>query len=195
MKRVGNIYNEIIKKENIRKAIQNASKGKKERKCVIKIINNISFYVDDIYNMLVNKTYKPSPYVKILIHDGVRKKERIIYKPQFYPDQVVHWALMQQIQPIIEKGLYDYTCASIPNRGIHYGAKYIKKILVRDRKNTKYALKLDVKKFYPSIDKEIMKRKFRRVIKDRDTLDLIDSIIESSESGLPIRKLYFTMVC
>ena len=91
--------------------------------------------------------------------------------------------------------MYEYCCASVPNRGIHYGGKYIKKILVNDRKNTKYALKLDVKKFYPSINKEIMKRKFMRVIKDRDTLDLIDKIIDSSESGLQIRKLYFTMVC
>lgn len=83
--------------------------------------------------------------------------------------------------------MYDYTCASIPNRGIHYGAKHIKKILVNDKKNTKYALKLDVKKFYPSTDKEIMKRKFRKIIKDRDTLDLIDIIVDSSEQGLPIR--------
>lgn len=123
----------------------------------------------------------------MVIHDGARKKERTIFKPRFYPDQVIHWCLMQQIQPIIAKGMYEYTCASIPDRGIHYGSKYIKKILVRDRKNTKYALKLDVKKFYPSIDKEILKRKFMRVIKDRNTLDLIDKIIDSSEAGLPIR--------
>lgn len=186
MKRVGNIYQEIVKKENIRQAILNSSKGKKKRKGVMKVLDNISFYVDEIYFILLNKNYKPSPYIKMRIHDGVRKKERIIYKPQFYPDQVIHWALMQQIQQIIEKGLYDYTCASIPERGIHYGAKYIKKILIKDRKNTKYVLKLDVKKFYPSIDKNIMKRKFMRVIKDRDTLDLIDKIIDSSEVGLPI---------
>lgn len=195
MKRVGNIYEKITKKENIRQAILNASKGKKNRKSVIKILDDMNFYVNEIYDMLINKNYKPSPYIKMLIHDGVRKKERIIYKPQFYPDQIIHWALMQQIQPIIERGLYDYTCASIPERGIHYGAKYIKKTLVRDRKNTKYALKLDVKKFYPSIDKETMKRKFMKVIKDRDTLDLIDKIIDSSEAGLPIRQLYKSMVC
>lgn len=64
MKRVGNIYEEITKKENIRKAILNASKGKKNRKSVIKILDNISFFVDDIYGMLINKTYKPSPYIK-----------------------------------------------------------------------------------------------------------------------------------
>ena len=78
MKRVGNIYEKITKKENIRKAIINASKGKKDRNGVIKILDNVNFYVDEIYNMLINKTYTPSPYIKMLIHDGARKKERII---------------------------------------------------------------------------------------------------------------------
>ena len=142
MKRVGNIYEKITKKENIRQAIINASKGKKDRNGVIKILDNVNFYVDEIYNMLINKTYTPSPYIKMLIHDGARKKERIIYKPKFYPDQIIHWALMQQIQPIIQKGMYEYCCASVPNRGIHYGGKYIKKI-------PRYPAILSVCPFFP----------------------------------------------
>ena len=35
MKRVGNIYEKITKKENIRQAILKASKGKKKRKRVV----------------------------------------------------------------------------------------------------------------------------------------------------------------
>ena len=69
----------------------------------------------------------------------------------------------------------------------YIGVKYVRKNLVRDRKNTKYCLKLDIKKYYPSINKEILKRKFRRIIKDPDTLDLIDAIIDSHNQGLPIR--------
>ena len=106
---------------------------------------------------------------------------RISYKPLWHT--------------LLEKGMYEFCCASVPNRGIHYGAKHIKRILVNDRKNTKYALKLDVKKFYPSIDKFCMKKKFRAIIKDNDVLELIDKIIDSSESGLPIRQLYESMVC
>ena len=195
MKRKGNIYKDIVNKDNIKTAIFNASKGKKQRKSVSKIINDIDTFIEKIYDILINKSYKPSKYIKMIIHDGARKKERIIFKPMFYPDQIVHWCLMQQIQPLLKKGMYEFCCASVPNRGIHYGAKYIKKILIQDRKNTKYCLKLDVKKFYPSIDKEIMKKKFRKIIKDGDTLDLIDVIIDSSESGLPIRELYITVVC
>lgn len=195
MKRKSNIYQKIIEPDNIRKAILNASKGKKTRKSVEKILCNIEYYTLDIHNMLKNKTYKPSPYHEMKIHDGTRKKERIIYKPMFYPDQCIHWALMQQIEPLLKKGMYEFCCASVKDRGIHYASKHIKKILVRDRKNTKYCLKLDVKKFYPSMDKEILKRKFMRIIKDRDVLDLLDLIVDSSKNGVPIRKLYFTMVC
>ncbi len=195
MKRKGNIYPKICEPENIRRAILNAAKGKKNRVNVQKVIINLDVAVEKMQKILVNNQYMPSPYQEKKIQDGVRKKERIIYKPRFFPDQVVHWCLMQQIEEILKKGMYYYCCASVKNRGILYGAKYIKRILVDDRKNTKYCLKLDIKKFYPSIDKEILKRKFRKKIKCRDTLNLIDIIIDSSDKGLPIRKLYKSMVC
>ena len=195
MKREKDIYTKIIAKDNIRKAIIYASKRKKNRGNVKRVIDNIDNCANYIENLLITKTYKPSPYQKVTIMDGVRKKERIIFKPRFFPDQCIHWALMLQLEPILSRGMYDYCCASIKNRGILYGARYLKKKLVQDRKNTKYCLKLDVKKFYPNIDKEILKKKFRRVLKDGDTLDLIDLIIDSSEEGVPIRELYFTMVC
>lgn len=188
MKRKGNFYNDICDKDNIKKAIIGAAKGKKNRNNVIKIIENIDKYVDILYCMLKNKNVKLSPYKKMTIHDGARKKERIIFKPAFFPDQCIHWALMLQLQPLLSKGMYEYSCASVPGRGIHYGSKYIKRILKDDKKNTKYCLKLDIRKFYPSIDKNICKRKFRAIIKDYDVIDLIDNIIDSSkESGLPIR--------
>ena len=187
MKRVGNLYSQICNKNNVRKAILNASKGKKSRPNVKRIVDNINFYVEDIHKMLSTKEIKFSPYKKMTIHDGTNKKERIIYKPKFYPDQIIHWCLMQIIEPYIIKGMYDYSCASIPDRGIHYGAKYIKRIIVNDRKNTKYCLKLDIHHFYPSIDKEICKKKFRKIIKDNETLELIDKIIDSNQDGgLPI---------
>ncbi len=188
MKRKGNFYNDICNKDNIKKAIIEAAKGKKYRNNVARILENIDNYVDILFNMLDTKKIKLSPYKKMTIHDGANKKERIIFKPAFFPDQCIHWSLMLQLQPILQKGMYEYCCASVPNRGIHYGSTYIKRILKDDRKNTKYCLKLDVKKFYPSIDKNVCKRKFRRIIKDYDVLNLIDAIIDSSnESGLPIR--------
>ena len=186
MKRVGNIYEEITRLGNIESAIMHASKGKRKRKKVEKILDSPTFYALQIQKMLKEKTYVPSPYFKIKILDGVRKKERIIYKPQFYPDQVIHWALMLKLEPILQKSMYEFCCASIKKRGIHYGKRHIERILNNDRKNTKYCLKLDIRHFYPNIDKEILKQKFRKKIKDKDTLWLIDTIIDSGETGVPI---------
>lgn len=186
MKRVGNIYEKIIQLGNIESAIMKAAKGKGGRRAVEKILDSPTYYAMQIQDMLKNHTYVPSPYIEMKILDGTRKKERTIFKPHFYPDQCIHWALMLQIEPILLKGMYEYCCASIKNRGLLYGKRYIDKILVEDRKYTKYCLKLDIKKFYPSIDKEILKKKFEKRIKDKDTLWLINQIIDSSEQGVPI---------
>ena len=186
MKRAKDIYSRVIESKNIYMAITNASKRKRTRANVKKVLNNLGKSVEEIQRILVNESYIPSPYEKVKVLDGVRKKERIIFKPTFFPDQIIHWALMLQLEPIIEKGMYDYCCGSVKNRGILYGARYLKKILVKDRKNTKYCLKLDIKKFYPSIDKEILKKKFRKILKDKRALELLDKIIDSVDSGVPI---------
>ncbi len=86
MKAKGNIYCKICEKENIRLAIIKASKNKGHRKDVRKVINNIEQYIDILQNMLIGKNYKPNPYIKKSIYDGANKKERIIYKPIFFPD-------------------------------------------------------------------------------------------------------------
>lgn len=57
MKRAKNIYEHIVDKNNIRRAILNASKGKKSRKNVKEVLENITFYTDEIHKMLVEKTY------------------------------------------------------------------------------------------------------------------------------------------
>jgi len=186
MKRKGFIYEKITELNNIELAIYKASIGKTKRKNVEKILDSPTYYAMQVQKLLKEKKYIPSPYIEMTIHDGASRKERVIYKPRFYPDQVVHWALMLQIEPLLLKGMYEFSCASIKGRGIKRGMNYLKRILVQDRKYTKYCLKLDVKKFYPSIDKEILKSKFRKIIKDKDTLNLIDVIINSGIEGLPI---------
>ena len=185
MKRVGYIYDSICDINNIKRAIMKSSLGKKHQGRVKNIIANIDLYAERIRDMLLNKNYKPSPYIIKTIYDGASKKERKIYKPKYFPDQIIHWALMLQIEPIIMKGMYEYNCGSVPGRGTSFGQKTLRKWLNNDRKNTKYCLKMDISKFYPSIDNEKLKQKFRGKIKDSDCLWLIDIIIDSSQ-GLPI---------
>lgn len=78
-----------------------------------------------------------------------------------------------------------FTYACRKNKGIHKAAQDIKKVLRKDVVNTQYCLKLDIKKFYPSIDHEILKSIVRRKIKDTRVLKLLDEIIDSAP-GVPI---------
>lgn len=185
MKRIGCIYDRICNLDSIQEAIMKASLGKRNQKRVKKIINNIDLYARKVRQLLQERTYVPSPYEIKIIEDGANKKQRTIYKPRFYPDQIIHWALMLQLQPMIMRGMYEYSCGSIPGRGTSYGQKTLRKWIDSDYKNTKYCLQLDISKFYPSIDNEILKEKFRKRIKDKNCLGLIDTIIDSGQ-GLPI---------
>ena len=185
MKRVGNIYNRICDVENIKVAMRNASLGKRSQSRVKHVLLHEDFYASCISETLKTKTYIPSPHAEKTIKDGPNKKERTICKPRFYPDQIIHWSLMMVIQPIIMRGMYEYSCGSIPKRGTSYAQKTLRKWLDCDRKNTKYCLKMDISKFYPSIDNEKLKVMFAKKIKDKDCLWLINIIIDANK-GQPI---------
>lgn len=83
MKRVGYLYHKIYDKDNLRLALKNAQKGKKDY-YEVKIANeNPEYYVDKLHNMLKNKTYKTSEYEVFIKND--KGKEREIYKLPFFP--------------------------------------------------------------------------------------------------------------
>lgn len=185
MKRIGYIYPKICDKENIKNAILKASKNKRNRKSVKRCLDNIDLCVDKIFDLLSNKSYSPTPTRKKTIKDGITQKERIISIPSFFPDQIIQWAILLQIKPILERGMYELSCASIPNKGGLYAKRHVEKWIRSDFKNTKYCLKIDIKKFYPSINHDCLKAKLRRKIKDKDVLLLLDKMIDS-EDGLPI---------
>jgi len=186
IKRKGNLYVLITDIENIKKAILNASKKKHKRKQVQQILSNIDHYAHEIQKMLISKSYVPSPYIEVIRKDGAAGKERLIAKPKFYPDQCIHWSVMQILAPEFLKGMYYHNSGSIPKRGPHYAKKYVDRWIKRDPKHTKYALQIDVAKFYPSIDHDILKEMLRKKFKDPDVLWLLESIIDSTDSGLPI---------
>jgi len=186
MKRVGHLYERICDLENIKQAIMKASLGKRQKKHVQRVLADPDRHAATVREMLLARTYVPSPYTIKVIRDGPAQKERQIYKPRFYPDQVIHWALMLQLQPVIMRGMYEYSCGSVPGRGTSYGQKALRRWLDTDCRGTKYCLKMDISKFYPSVDLATLKATFRRHIKDADCLWLIDTIIDSVPCGLPI---------
>lgn len=177
---------DMADRDLIRSAINNAAKHKKNRAEVKRVLADVEGHVDIIQRMILEESYKPTPYRVFEVIDGVSGKHRIVSCPKFFPDQVLHWLAILSAQEIFMHGMYEFVCGSIPNRGVHYGRKYVKKWIETDRKNTKYCAKLDITKFYPSIDHDALKAALRRKFKDQKLLWLFDTIIDSTESGLPI---------
>lgn len=186
MKTYKHLMEKIASEENIRAAILNASKRKRSRKDVIEVIENIDYHTKAVQRILLNGSYKPHVDEPCIVNEGTHHKVRRIRKPHFKYDQIVHHCIIQVLQPILIKPMYEYSCGSIPNRGAHYGKRVIEKWLRTDSKNTKYVFKMDIKHFYESIDKEILKEMLARKIKDEQALELIKTVIDGCEKGLPL---------
>lgn len=179
MKRQGFIFERVTCPLNIRRAIKKASEGKRSNRVVRYVLENEEEAIQRIRRLLLDG-FKPSPYTRAVVFDGANKKEREILKPRFFPDQVVHWALMLQLEPLIMRGMYEWSCGSVPGRGQARCKQGVERWLRNDPDSTKYCLKIDIRKFYQSVDNAILKTQFRRIVKDEKALALIDAIIDST---------------
>lgn len=183
MKRIGNLFSQIVDMDNLYLAHHNAKKGKAWYKEVRQVDVDVSSKLVSLQELLKNGEYKTSKYEIFTRQCG--QKARVIYKLPYYPDRIVHHAILQVILPIMVKNLIADTYACVPGRGIHKCANKIKNVL-RKHDDIKYCLKMDIRKFYPSIDHEIMKAKTSRLIKCKDTLGLLAEVIDSADTGMPI---------
>lgn len=181
MKRLNGLYEKIISLENLYLADQKACKGKSKQFGVKTHIENRDANLLKLHYSLVDKTFKTSPYSTFTILDP---KEREISRLPYYPDRIVHHAIMNVLEPVFVSTFTADTYSCIKGRGIH-SATYALRDALKDIDGTKYCLKIDIKKFYPSIDHSVLKTLLRKKIKDTDLLELLDSIIDSAP-GLPI---------
>jgi len=177
VKRYGNIYDKICSMENLELAYKNAKKGKGWYREVREIEANPQYYLELLQSMLKNHTYQTSEYSTFMKKDG--RKEREIYKLPFFPDRIAQWAVLQIIEPQLLAYFTDDTYSAIPNKGIHAAFRKLRKAVDEHPEEMTYCLKIDCKKFYPSIDHDILKQKFRKKYKDPELLFLIDEIIDS----------------
>lgn len=181
MKRKNNLYQQIYDHDNLRLADKKASAKKAKQYGVQQHMQQQDENLWKLHNMLKNKTYRTSPYTTFKISDP---KEREIFRLPYFPDRITHHAVMNVLEPIFISTFTRDTYSCIKGRGIHGAVRNVKKAL-QDVDGTTYCLKLDVTKFYPSIDHAILKTLLRKKIKDADLLWLLDDIIESAP-GVPI---------
>lgn len=181
MKRYGDIYDKICTMENLYEAHRNARKDKLFYKEVQMVDADPEKYLRQIQEMLVNETYEVSEYTISVIND--KGKERELAKLPYFPDRIIQWAIMLQIEHVFMEVFCSHTCASIKNRGISKAKELVEGYLNQDKEGTQYCLKIDVSKFYPSIDHAILKELLARKFKDKRLLNLLFKIVDSSPNG------------
>ncbi len=178
MKRYGNLYPQIIEFENILLAARKAQKGKRFRENVLAFNYNLEKKLVQLQDELETKTYHPGKYRTFTIKEP---KTRMISAAP-YRDRVVHHALCNIIVPIFERTFIHDSYANRVGFGTHRALRRFTQFA----RSSPYVLQCDIKKYFPSIDHSILKTLIRRKIKCKDTLWLIDTIIDNSNEQLPV---------
>ena len=147
-KRVGFLYEKMADKDFIRATIIRASRRKRKRRDVRRVLKNLDDYVDRTYEMVKTERFVPTPPHEREVYDDSSQKWRTIKVVPFWPDGVMHWLLVEAMRPVLMRGMYHWSCASVPGRGGKRVSKYIRRILRDDPKGSKYAGELDIKSYY-----------------------------------------------
>ena len=180
MKRKNNLYKDIYKFENILYCFNEVCKNTKNKRKVEEFKSYKSIYISRCYNELKNKKYEMGKFHIFYIKDP---KERRIVSLNMYDKLINHLVSKYILYPSIIPCLIDSNCASRPNKGVKYAIDlYYKYRRILDKKNKDYyILKCDIKSYFSSINIDILKRKIKTRIKDIDSLNIINKILDSDD--------------
>ena len=157
---------------NLFDAASRAAEGKKSRPDVAAFRANLEPEIYRLHRQLAGGSYRPGPYRNFRIVDP---KPRLISAAPFR-DRVVHHALTNIVEPLFERRFIPYSFACRKGFGTHKALAHARSACAR----YECVLKLDVRKYFPSIDHQILEDLLARVIHCPDTLRLIELIIASS---------------
>lgn len=180
MKRIGNLFEKIITRENLLWAELRAAKGKKWQDNIKTFEHRLDWNVDRIIEELKTRAYQPQPYRIKKIYEP---KARDIFVAPFR-DRVVQHALMNVLAPIWEERFIEDSYACRDGKGVHAGSKRTMEYVRRNR----YCLKCDISKFYPSMNHEVLLGIIKQKIKCPETLWLVETIVKSpgGDANVPI---------
>jgi RNA-directed DNA polymerase len=185
MKRAGHLTEKIAARDNLYLAFIKARRGKQMKAEVKAFTNSLDTNISQMSREILDGTVAVGDYRYFKIRDP---KERVISAAPFR-ERVMQHAIMNVCHDIFDRTLIDTTYATRRGKGLY--AALDKAVKAASR--YEYLVKLDFRKHYDSIDHEVLKRRLRRMIKDKTLLALLDRIIDSYSvaegKGLPIGNL------
>jgi retron-type reverse transcriptase len=156
--------------DNLLTVYRKARRGKADRREVQRSALDLEYELFEISRSLRERDYEPGPYRQFWVRD---RKRRLISAAPFR-DRVVQHAVMNVVEPLLDRHFISDTYASRKGKGVHAA-------VARYRGWTKryaYVLKLDIRRYFDSIDHGRLKEKLARHIADPDLRWLIGRIID-----------------
>ena len=167
------MYRKIYNIDNLYLASKKAQKGKKSKVATAKFWLYEDREILQMHEELRDKNYKWGGYNSFIFNDkGVER--RISVAP--FRDRVLHHAIMNQIEPLFEKSFIFDSYANRKGKGTSNALKRANYFA----KKYKFVLQLDIKKFFPSIDHEILINQLSKKIECEDTMTLLEDLIINS---------------
>jgi retron-type reverse transcriptase len=153
MKRLGGVWSKVVSFENLLTAYRKARRGKAQRLEVARFGLALERELLALQRELQTAEYRPGPYHLFTIYE---RKPRVIAAAPFR-DRVVHHAVMNVIEPLLDRTFIHDSYACRIGKGTHAAV---------DRYQTwarryPYVLKMDVAQYFPSIDHDILREKVR----------------------------------
>lgn len=184
-KRYGQLFNKTFTQEALYTAYYRARRGKRKTLSVARFETNLGANLQALHDELHAGTYQPQPYRHFIITEP---KPRQISAPAFR-DVVVQHAIYAVINPIFDGGFIHDNYGCRVGKGTHRASDAAQHYL-RQSAPESYTLQLDIRKFYYSIDRAILRRLIERKIKDRRFIDLMMVFADHGEpAGIPIGNL------
>ncbi|MFZ1982424.1 MAG: reverse transcriptase/maturase family protein [Smithella sp.] len=185
MKRQNNLFESIIDYQNIRLAWLKSIKGKRKSSSVLLFSRDVTENLQKIRTRLISGSPAWGNYRSFVITDP---KKRVISAAPF-EERIMHHAIMNVLEPLFERQLIFHCYACRKGKGTHAAVLYA----FHQCKARRFFLKLDARKYFDSIDHEVLKSQLRHLIKDGRVLYLLFGIIDSYQTllgkGLPIGNL------
>ncbi len=172
MNRVGHLWQDLVSWENLLLAYRKARRAKRHSLSVAKFSCALEPELLQLQQELVTGQYRPGAYRQFCIYD---RKPRVISAAPFR-DRVVHHAIMNLIEPPLDRRFIDDTYACRKGKGVHAAVNRYQQFAQR----YPYALKLDIRQYFPSIDHDVLNKQLQSRIKDQPLLALLALIIDAS---------------
>lgn len=189
MKRIGNLFEKTFTRRALYDAYLDARKRKRSKRACFVFEKSLSANIEFLHNALMNGTYKSKPYYQFYVYEP---KKRLISAPAFR-DRVVQHAIYRTIRPIFDTRFIDQSFGCRIGKGTHKASDYVHKALQESDKDS-YVLQLDIRRYYYSINRDILRSQIERVIKDKRLIEMIMLFADmDSAVGVPIGNLLSQM--